>query len=528
MSLKQISVLAFGLCTLLYLPVLTLAIPFAQLVSPEPWVSLFSSAQVLPALQTTLISTLGSVFLALILALVITGSLIFRPSYSSFVTRLPFLLAIPHLAFAVGLYVLFSPKGWLERLLYPLGIDLSDTLLVQDSYGFSLALALGIKESWFLCWMLWAQVRRSDLADQYLVASTLGYSRVQILWSIILPQVLPGLRWPLLAVVAYSLSSVEMAWILGPTHPPTLALLSWRALLDPLFEQRQLGVVMAMILLILMLLLALVIWSLPRLLVVSRPTGQRWPNFKLGGLAIFRGLIGIHLLLAALILIWSFTHSWFYPNLLPGRWSLRAWNSLNLEAFFNAISLGVISALLAAMLVTLVLELKLKFTGWLLAPLFLPVLPLVISQYLWVQWLTIEPGWGSVLLAHLLWVIPYTYLVLKPAYAQLDSDQLLSGQTLGLRPAALFLRLKIPLLTRPLAAALALGFSVSLAQYLPTQFIGAGRVDTLTTETLTGFAGGDRRILGAQTLILLSVTLAFYLLATLIPAWLFRHRRGMH
>jgi len=528
LSLRFFSALALVACALLFLPVITLAIPLAQLLTPAPWVELTKAYELWYALQTTLISTLGSLVLSLVLALLIIASLILRPGFSAFVSRLPFLLAIPHLAFAVGVYVLLSPKGWLERLLNVIGLDFSDTLLVQDTYGWSLAIALGIKESWFLCWMLWAQIRRSDLADQYLVASTLGYNRAQIFCSIILPQLLPGLRWPLLAVLAYSLSSVEMAWILGPTHPPTLAVLAWRALLDPLVEQRQLGIAMAMILVVLMFMLAALIWLLPSALSLSKPRGIRWPRVPLGGVILFRFLLGLHLLLAALILIWSFTHSWFYPDLLPGRWSLRAWNSLSIQPFYNAVGLGVLSALMGVVLVSLILELNIKFTGWLLTPLFLPVLPLVISQYLWVQWLNLDPGFGTVLVAHLLWVIPYIYLVLKPAYTVLDKDLLLTGKTLGLKPAALFWRLKAPLLVRPLAAALALGFSVSLAQYLPTQFIGAGRVDTLTTETLNGFAGGDRRILGAQTLVLLMVALLFYWFAAKTPAWLYRHRRGMH
>ncbi|WP_199899785.1 hypothetical protein [Shewanella marina] len=42
--------------------------------------------------------------------------------------------------------------------------------------------------------------------------------------------------------------------------------------------------------------------------------------------------------------------------------------------------------------------------------------------------------------------------------------------------------------------AFAMGCSVSLAQYLPTQMLGAGRITTLTTEAVTLASGQDRRV----------------------------------
>ncbi len=524
MSLRLFSFAALLICLALYLPVITLLAPFWELELVSSWAMLVKATEFVPALAGTLVSTLGSLIVALGLSYLLMGSLIFTSGYQRFARQLPLLLAVPHLAFAVGIYLLLSPKGWLERILAPLDIG----IWVQDSYGLSLAVALGIKESWFLCWMIWAQLQQSTLADQFLVAQTQGYQRAQIIRQILVPQILPKLRWPLLAVAAYSLSSVEMAWVLGPTHPPTLAVLAWSWLLDPMQEQRELGMVMTLFLMLLLLALALLIWQLPILLRAKAPSGRR----RLGRLTIGRparrSLLVLHLILALLILLWSFTHSWFYPALLPGRWSLNAWQSLSFEPLLTTLSLGFTSALVAIVLVLLVLETGIKQTGWILLPLFLPVLPLVVGQYQFILALDMSPSWVAVLLAHLLWVIPYVYLVLKPAYIALPQEQLLTARTLGLNRAELFTRLKLPLLLRPICAAFALGFSVSLAQYLPTIFIGAGRVETLTTETLSRFAGGDKRLLGAQTLALLAVALIAYSLAQRLPQMVYANRRSMH
>lgn len=48
-----------------------------------------------------------------------------------------------------------------------------------------------------------------------------------------MPQVWPLIRLPVLVVLAYSLSVVDMALILGPSNPPTLAVLLTRLFSDP-------------------------------------------------------------------------------------------------------------------------------------------------------------------------------------------------------------------------------------------------------------------------------------------------------
>ena len=67
-----------------------------------------------------------------------------------------------------------------------------------------------------------------------------------------------------------------------------------------------------------------------------------------------------------------------------------------------------------------------------------------------------------------------------------------------------------------------MGFSVSVAQYLPTLFIGAGRFPTLTTEALALALGGDRRLAAVAALLLAALpllALAAALAVPLSPPW---------
>jgi putative thiamine transport system permease protein len=48
-----------------------------------------------------------------------------------------------------------------------------------------------------------------------------------------------------------------------------------------------------------------------------------------------------------------------------------------------------------------------------------------------------------------------------------------------------------------LAASFAVGFAVSVAQYLPTLYLGSGRFPTATTEAVALSAGGQRGLMAA-------------------------------
>jgi putative thiamine transport system permease protein len=83
------------------------------------------------------------------------------------------------------------------------------------------------------------------------------------------------------------------------------------------------------------------------------------------------------------------------------------------------------------------------------------------------------------------------------------------------------------MLLRPLLTAAAVGFAVSVGQYLPTLLVGAGRVRTLTTEAVALASGGDRRVIGVYALMQALAALSPFLLAILLPRVLWRNRAGL-
>lgn len=290
------------------------------------WQALFNDAQWPKALQITLISSVFSTLLACLLAGVVV--MVHYPSvaWKKWQSRLPLLLALPHAGFAIGLFFLLAPSGWLGRAIAPfLGWSYPpDWQSVQDPWGLSLALGLAIKESWFLLWMLVAVLGEKEVSRQLVIGRTLGYNRWQVWLHILWPQLLPRLQWPVLAVFAYSLSVVDMALVLGPGNPPTLAVLAWRWLTEPDPALQARGSAASLVLVGLLLLFIL----LSKLLVYWLQHPWRYPKGNRMAVVpkVWQGIARLPLLMNAVyvgyailivLVLWSLAETWFFPAFMP-------------------------------------------------------------------------------------------------------------------------------------------------------------------------------------------------------------------
>ena len=98
---------------------------------------------------------------------------------------------------------------------------------------------------------------------------------------------------------------------------------------------------------------------------------------------------------------------------------------------------------------------------------------------------------------------------------------------LGAGRNRMFWRIRLPMLLKPALVASAVGFAVSIGQYLPTVLIGAGRLPTITTEAVALASGGDRRIIGVYAFLQMILPFAGFAVAAAIPAIVFRNRKDM-
>jgi putative thiamine transport system permease protein len=255
--------------------------------------------------------------------------------------------------------------------------------------------------------------------------------------------------------------------------------------------------------------------------VLTKGTRRGWIEQIAGGASS----VGITLAFAAslgaimMLFLWSFAGTWSWPDALPQRWSAAMWISTSDALVLLAgrsIIIGVVTSAIAAVLAILCLEAgigepKPRLLVILYVPLLVPQISFLFGvQLLWNR-LWLDGTLIAVTLTHLLFVLPYVLLVLSDPYRALDPRIAIAARSLGASRMRTLLRIKLPLLARPVATAVAIGFAVSIGQYLPTVFAGAGRVDTLTTEAVALASGADRRLAGVIAFAL--TVLPFFALA---------------
>ena len=510
-----------------------------------PWQSLAALPGFATALRLTLFTGIGSTLLALLLATGFCALMHGRVSARQGDHLLTPILAVPHAAIAIGLAFLIAPSGWVARLIAPLAGWTTPPAIasVNDSYGLALLLGLIVKELPFLLLVILAALSQLPVNQQLSAGRALGYSRGIVWIKLIMPQVWPLIRLPVLVVQAYALSVVDMAVILGPSNPPTLAVAvtRWFANAD---VQMILPASAGAVLIALLTLATTLLWLLAERVV--RAVGLWWLRRGGRGLSTPPGLLltaslaaaalAVGLLSLLALLIWSVTHRWSFPHPLPESWSWQTWQAAAwAKAAAYSLLLACTTTLIATTLAIAWLEAEDRSasprarwaTALIYLPLLLPQIAFLYGLNLLFLRLGLSGGLSAVIWGHSLFVFPYVMIALSDPWRALDPALIRSAASLGAGPNRRLFAIKLPVLLAPILTAAAIGFAVSIAQYLPTLFLGAGRIATLTTEAVTLSASADRRIVGTYASLQAALPFAAYALALALPRLIFRNRRAL-
>ena len=507
----------------------------------DAWRALFASRSTWAALALSLWTGAAATCLSVGSAAWILARSFPGPRWSRLVAALGPMLAVPHAAFGIGLVFLIAPSGWLLRVFSPWATGFTAPppwSTTQDPWGLGLIVVLVAKEVPFLLWAAASHLQRAEVARRFTleiqVARSMGYAAGTAWWRVVWPQLWPRFLWPVLAVLAYSLTVVDVALVIGPGSPPTLAVLAWTWLLDADLASNAQGAAAAWLLAFVLALVASLFWRLARLPLwrARRTNGHRGylhgPRRDLYPAPGFAVLVVLYLAVTLAMTLGSVSGVWAFPHLLPQTFSFEAWASVwaSTTTLSTTLTLGLASSLGALLWSVAWLETAPRRWDALLRRLV--YLPLVLPSVLWVLGVHatalrfgLDARWSGLWLAHCLACVPYVLITLSPAYSNFDPRYRWIAATLGHGRAAFLWRVKWPLLRASLASALAVGFAVSVAQYLPTLFVGAGRYATVTTEAVTLASGAQR-----------SLTSAYAWLQCLLPitaftwaAWAGRPRR---
>jgi putative spermidine/putrescine transport system permease protein len=241
---------------------------------------------------------------------------------------------------------------------------------------------------------------------------------------------------------------------------------------------------------------------------------------RLRGMTLI-GWLSLGLLLTWLLLplvplaLWSVSQSWFFPDLLPSKFSLRAWN------YAISDTSGVIQALgtstiigLGATVLSIIIGLPAgralglyNFKGkafvelMILAPTIVPGIAVVLGLHIIFLKLGLANTIGGVIIVHMIPTLPYMVLVLASVFSNYDPEAEDQARSLGASSLAVFRYVTFPAILPGLLVGCFFAFLVSWSQYILTLIIGGGLVVTLPLLLFNFATSGRNDITGAIALI---------------------------
>jgi len=238
------------------------------------------------------------------------------------------------------------------------------------------------------------------------------------------------------------------------------------------------------------------------------------------------GMLVTSILLPILpLFLWSFSFNWFFPDIFPTKWSLRAWTYVFsptadiLQALWDTtvialatVFFSVIVGIPAGRALGLHVFRGKRFVEFLvLAPTIVPGLAVALGIHVVFIRLGLADTVLGVVFVHLVPVLPYVVLVLAGVFANYDAEFEEQARTLGAGPLRITWYVMLPAILPGVIVAGLFAFLISWSQYVTTLLIGGGQVVTLPLLLFSFAQSGDNAITGALAVVYIVPGLFFLL-----------------
>lgn len=229
------------------------------------------------------------------------------------------------------------------------------------------------------------------------------------------------------------------------------------------------------------------------------------------------------------LLIWSISERWFFPELLPTRFGLRAWTYVFgtagaqiLTALWQSVAISGITALISvALAIPAGRALGLyAFRGknlaatLLILPVIVPSLSVAMGLHLWFLRLGLTETSLGVILIHLTFCLPYAVFVMWGVFTNYNPDYEDQARSLGASSLQVIWRVMLPFMYTGVMVAGLFSFLLSWSQYLSTLIIGGGQITTLPVLLFALMGSGDRPVAAAVSLVFVAPALVALILTS--------------
>ncbi len=435
----------------------------------------------------------------------------------------------PHLITTLIIYLLFSQSGVFSRICYHIGLieEISQFIpITQDVGGKGIILAYLWKGIPFVLTTILAVLRNTN--SKLAVASeNIGASKIYTFFNVILPVALPSIITSFIILFAFSFGAFEVPFLLGPTEPKALPILSYNYYTGSLISDRVYAMVVNVLItgfcLVLLVIFILVDQKRKRYNIDSHlPVSSK----NVIGKILVLVFCGIILLSFVPLFLWSFSKRWQWPLLFPENYSMRAFIHLFadrheiLQVVFTSIilSLFITIATIAIALPTarILAQKHLKLKGFwyclIWAPIIIPTTTMGMGMYSIMLSVGIQDSFIGVLIANVIPCIPYAMLILQSPCELIGDRYEKQARMLGEKPVKILLKVTLPILAPSIKVASIMVFMVSFGQYFLTFLIGGGLIKTLPVVMFPYVQQGDR--------VLSSIYSILYILTIMLVTWL--------
>ena len=190
-------------------------------------------------------------------------------------------------------------------------------------------------------------------------------------------------------------------------------------------------------------------------------------------------------------------------------------DSQMLSAIFNTFSIALVSAAVATVIGTLasigILAMRKKTQNVIMGLNNIPLLNADIVTGISLMSTFIAFGfylnWGTVLLAHITFSIPYVILSVMPKLKQVGPASYEAAQDLGASPAYAFWRVVIPEIRSGIVTGFLLSFTMSVDDFVVTHFTRGAGINTISTLIYSQVKVGIRPTLFALSTVIFVIVL---------------------
>lgn len=185
------------------------------------------------------------------------------------------------------------------------------------------------------------------------------------------------------------------------------------------------------------------------------------------------------------------------------------------RAFQNTMTIALLSTLISTVLGVLAalgLENR-RFTGksfltaMVFIPLIMPDILMGVSLALLFNFLRVETGMMTVLIAHITFCLSYTVIVIQSRLQGFDYSLVEAAMDLGAKPWTIFWKIKFPLMMPGIIAGALLAFTLSIDDFIITFFTSGRGFDTLPIYVEGAIRRGTITTINALSTLMIGFTL---------------------